>query len=85
MHKETYTNNPSKKPREFPMGKLCIDLACPNLPFAEHILIGFFFFYGVLKNRKLVKEFSIALKNKKRLGRFVLRVLKIKSGLIFLL
>ena len=24
------------------MGKLCIDLTCPNLPFVEHSLVGFF-------------------------------------------
>ena len=62
------------------MEKLCIDLTCPNLPFAEHILTGSLrlhlktgnwlkdfsivylksgkgltgFFYGALKNRKLV-------------------------------
>ena len=53
---------------KIPMEELSIDLMCPDLPFAEN---------GVLKNRKLVKEiFYCALKNRKRLGRFVLRVLK---------
>ena len=51
MHKKTYTNNPGKNLGKSPRGKPSIDLMCPDLPFAEN---------GVLKNRKLVKEFSIA-------------------------
>ena len=73
MHKETYTNNPGKNLGKSPRGKPSIDLMCPDLPFVEHILAGFFsmeclktgkaftdFSTECLKNRKLVKEFSIA-------------------------
>ena len=51
-----------------PQGKPSIDLMYPDLPFGGN---------RVLKNRKLVKEiFYCVLKNRKRLGRFVLRVIK---------
>ena len=63
-----------KFPWKIPMEKLCIELTCP-LQKME-----------CLKTGKLVKEiFYCALKNRKRLGRFVLRVIKIKSDLTLLL
>ena len=42
------------------MEKLCIDLTCPNLPFVEHILVGFFFSMERLKTGNWLKKFSIA-------------------------
>ena len=89
MYKETYTNNPGKNLGKSPREKLSIDLTCPNLPFAKHILTGFF--YEVFKNRKLVERIfycapkimkrfdrfaSLAFKHRKRFDRFVLCVPK---------
>ena len=34
------------------MEKLCIDLTCPNLPFVEHSLVGYFFSMERLKTGK---------------------------------
>ena len=51
------------------------NLTCPNLLFAGNILTGFF--YGVLKNRKLVKRlFYYVLKIRKRFDRFASLALK---------
>ena len=66
---------------------------CPNLPFEKNILTGFF--YGVLRNRKLVERIfycalkirksfdrfaSLALKNRKRFDRFALRALQVRKS-----
>ena len=67
MHKETYTNNPGKNLGKSPRGKPSIDLMCPDLPFVEHILAGFFF-YGVLKNRKSFDRFFYRVLKKQETG-----------------
>ena len=73
MHKETYTNNSGKNLGKSPRGKPSIDLMCPDLPFVEHILAGFFSM-ECLKTGKALTDFSTeCLKTGNWLKNFLLR------------